>query len=287
MTDKELKKLSRLELLEILLEQSKENEQLRLDNELYRQENESLQKQSTTANVDPDVLSSFSQVAEKIDSSLYETRKATQSYIDRLAFLAEYAQKNVVIKSEAVQLAEKTQQQKKRQARLEVTDERIRPEVEEISVAETASVRPLAKSKPVKKVETSVPAVEEVKLQKNENPLVAAPAVQPAPLKQSFVPVGTYPVMSVPVYQPVPVYYPPVASAPAQSPATPVSKVDRREENGVTVRHLQKKSSAPSQEDAENKRLISALVDFYFKNTQMLELLPEELKKEIINRFKR
>jgi len=276
MTDKELKKLSRLELLEILLEQSKENEQLRRDNEVYRQENETLQKQSTTANVDPTVLSSFSQVAEKIDSSLSETRKATQSYIDRLAVLAEYAQKNVVLS------------EKKREARLAVTDEKLHPDVEEITVAETVSVRPLAKSKPVKKVETPVNEAEDVKPSKNENPPVAAPAVQPAPPpQQSFVPAGAYPVMSAPVFQPVPVYYPPVAAAPVQSPVVPKSRTDIREENGVTVRHLQKKSKAPTQEDVENKALVCALVDFYFKNTQMLELLPEGIKKEIINRFKR
>ena len=294
MTDKELKKLSRLKLLELLLEQSKENEQLRQDNEAYRRENESLQNQPVMpAAVDPGMLTNFSEFAEKIDSSLSETRKATQSYINRLAVLAEYAEKSVASASAS--------QKKARSSELRVTDEAILPEVEDVT-AESINVKPLAKSKPVKKVETK-PVETETKPSEAVFPDVAADkgapvraeaAAQGAPAPQAvpqppFVPMGSYPVMGAPIYQPVPVYYPAPVPVPSANAVKASSKqVERIEENGVTVRPLQKKKKAelPTREDVDAK-LLSAIVEFYFGRPELLELLPEEIKKQIIIRFKR
>lgn len=294
MTDKELKKLSRLKLLELLLEQSKENEQLRQDNEAYRRENESLQNQPVMpAAVDPGMLTNFSEFAEKIDSSLSETRKATQSYINRLAVLAEYAEKSVASASAT--------QKKARSSELRVTDEAILPEVEEVTAA-SINVKPLAKSKPVKKVETkpvetetkpSEAAFSDVAADKGA-PVRAEAAAQSAPAPQAvpqppFVPMGSYPVMGAPIYQPVPVYYPAPVPVPSANAVKSSSKqVERIEENGVTVRPLQKKKKAelPTREDVDAK-LLSAIVEFYFGRPELLELLPEEIKKQIIIRFKR
>lgn len=294
MTDKELKKLSRLKLLELLLEQSKENEQLRQDNEAYRRENESLQNQpAMPAAVDPGMLTNFSEFAEKIDSSLSETRKATQSYINRLAVLAEYAEKSVASASAT--------QKKARNSELRVTDEAILPEVEDVTAA-SINVKPLAKSKPVKKVETK-PVETETKPSEAAFPDAAADkgapvraeaAAQSAPAPQAvpqppFVPMGSYPVMGAPIYQPVPVYYPAPVPVPSANAVKSSSKqVERIEENGVTVRPLQKKKKAelPTREDVDAK-LLSAIVEFYFGRPELLELLPEEIKKQIIIRFKR
>jgi|GEM_PF-5634621 len=295
MTDKELKKLSRLKLLELLLEQSKENEQLRQDNEAYRRENESLQNQPVMpAAVDPGMLTNFSEFAEKIDSSLSETRKATQSYINRLAMLAEYAEKSVASASAT--------QKKARSSELKVTDEAILPEVEEVTAA-SINVKPLAKSKPVKKVETkpveaetkpSEAAFPDAASDKGAAPVRAEAAAQGASVPQTvpqppFVPVGSYPVIGAPIYQPVPVYYPAPVPVPSANAVKSSSKqVERIEENGVTVRPLQKKKKAelPTREDVDAK-LLSAIVEFYFGRPELLELLPEEIKKQIIIRFKR
>ncbi len=287
MTDKELKKLSRLKLLELLLEQSKENEQLRQDNEAYRQENELLQSQpASPAAVDPAMFTGFSEFAARIDSSLSETRRATQSYIDRLAFLAESAEKSVARASASAKKAEA--------ARLKVTDEAVLPEVEEVT-ATSITVKPLAKSRPVKKVETKATeatlqatAPSEAAERKTAT-VPSGPEVPPMP-QPTYMPVTGYPVMGAPMYQPVPVYYPAPMPAPVVSvPKAPSRQADRREENGVTVRHLPKKKKAeePSFEENEDSKLISALVEFYFNNADMLEGLPEEIKKQITIRFKR
>lgn len=286
MTDKELKKLSRLQLLELLLEQSKENEQLRQDNEAYRLQ-ESAQPVAT-ANFDPAVFAGFSEFAEKIDSSLTETRKATQSYIERLAYLAEFAEKSVVGASAD---AAPSVKKKTGSASFNVTDEEIAPEPQKIIVP--VPVKPLAKSRPVKKLD--VKAAEVVPA----DAAVIEPAVQniaPSPVEaegvvmpqQGFVPVGAYPVMGAPVYPPVPMYYPAPAPVSVPIPApVPKASVERREENGVTVRPLSKKKTEPAKAENKDSELVDALADFYFENQQMLEMLPEELKKQIVTRFKR
>lgn len=285
MTDKELKKLSRLQLLELLLEQSKENEQLRQDNEAYRLQ-ESAQPVAT-ANFDPAVFAGFSEFAEKIDSSLTETRKATQSYIERLAYLAEFAEKSVVGASAD---AAPSVKKKTGSASFNVTDEEIAPEPQKIIVP--VPVKPLAKSKPVKKLDVKAaevvpadaaviePAVQNIAPSAAEAEGVVMP-------QQGFVPVGAYPVMGAPVYPPVPMYYPAPVSVPMPAPV-PKAAVERREENGVTVRPLsKKKKTEPAKAENKDSKLVDALADFYFENQQMLEMLPEELKKQIVTRFKR
>lgn len=279
MTDKELKKLSRLQLLELLLEQSKENEQLRQDNENYRQENENLQNRApvASANVDPAMLSSFSEVAEKIDSSLSETRKATQNYINRLAMLAEYAERSMSAKSGSYPAPTP---KKVKASSLSVTDEAVLPEVEEASVSSEISVKPLAKSRPVKKLEA---AKEEADTEKLNAPVKEQNVNQP-----QFVPMGGYPVMSAPVFQPMPVYYP----VPTPPPAPVVPKeakrsAEIRSENGINVRQLSKMRKEEPVAANEDTELVSALADFYFENPLMLEMLPENIRKQIINRFKR
>lgn len=289
MTDKELKKLSRLQLLELLLEQSKENEQLRQDNEAYRLQ-ESAQPVAT-ANFDPAVFAGFSEFAEKIDSSLSETRKATQSYIERLAYLAEFAEKSVV--GASVDAAPSVKK-KNGSASFNVTDEEIVPEPQKIIVP--VPVKPLAKSKSVKKLDVkaaepqAVPAdvaVTEAAVQNIAPSAVEADGVVMP--QQGFVPVGAYPVMGAPVYPPVPMYYPAPAPVSVPMPApVPKASVERREENGVTVRPLsKKKKTEPAKAENKDSELVDALADFYFENQQMLEMLPEELKKQIVTRFKR
>lgn len=188
MTDKELRKLSRLELLEILLEQSKENEQLRLENETLRQENELLQNNSRVG-VDEDVLKDFSRVAAMIESSLGETRKVTKDYITHLTHLAHSVQSNIAA------------------AKINEPERAVRREVAE------------------------------------------APQIAVTPVK-----------------------------APAQTPVTVVK-----------VTHLPRKQSAAQPDPAteSDRRFIKELVDFYFANVNLLDLLTPELKREFINRFKR
>lgn len=287
MTDKELKKLSRLELLELLLEQSRENEQLRQDNEVYRQENEVLHSQPVVpSSFDPSMFIGFSEFAKRIDSSLTETRRATQSYIDRLAVLAESAEKSVA----------KAASKKPESTSLEVTEEAILPEVEEVSVTSPVTVKPLSKAKPVKKVDTkavsSVSSVQQPSSgSKAERHVTPQTEPEAPPMAQSvYMPMGAYPIISAPVYQPVPVYYPTPVPAPVVStPKATAKLIERREENGVTVRPLtrNKKEEKPLPSENEDSRLVSALVEFYFENPDMLEGLSEEIKKQIIIRFKR
>lgn len=77
MTDKELKKLSRLELLEILLEESKENERLRT--ELQKKSDEYAISQS---------IKNLSSIADKMTSSL-ETIDAIAPYLQKIAITNE------------------------------------------------------------------------------------------------------------------------------------------------------------------------------------------------------
>ena len=272
MTDKELKKLSRLQLLELLLEQSKENEQLRQDNESYRQQQEAAQGQpAVPVGFDPTVLAGFSEFAEKIDSSLSETRRATQSYIERLSMLAEFAEKSVAGAAPA--------SGKKRAAEIAVTDE-------DVSAVAQISVKPLKKAKPVKKLEavSETPAVPDESASVKDKEAASVP-------QGHYMPVGGYPVMGAPIYQPVPVYYPVPAPAPVPvAPTAPTeakSSPERRSENGVTVRQLSKKKKEEPATANEDTQLVSALADFYFENPQMLEALPEDIRKKIITRFKR
>ena len=273
MTDKEIKKLSRLQLLELLLEQSKENEQLRQDNEAYRQRQESTQAQpEASVSFDPTVLAGFSEFAQKIDSSLSETRRATQSYIERLSVLAEFAEKSVTGTS-AVPPARKTGP-----AAIAVTDENV-SEVEQIPV------KPLKKAKPVKKLEIATDKGETADISGDTSN--AADGETVSTVSPAYVPAGTYPIMGAPVYQPVPVYYPvpaPVASVPVQAK----SSAERRSENGITVRQLsKKKKEEQSSAMNEDTQLVAEIVKFCFENPKLLEILPEDIRKKIITRFKR
>lgn len=276
MTDKELKKLSRLQLLELLLEQSKENEQLRQDNEAYRREQESVQGQNvSSAAFDPTAFAGFTEFAEKIDSSLSETRRATQSYIERLSVLAEFAEKSVV----GAVPADMPPVRKTGDSTIKVTDE-------DVGTVMSVPVKPLKKSKPVKNSEVSADKPEAASgteaAQQADNEAVTAQ-------QAAYVPMGGYPVMGAPIYQPVPVYYPvPAPVAVPSSSAQAKFSAERRSENGVTVRQLSKRkkeeASAVSNEDAE---LLSAIVKFCFGNPQLMEMLPESIRKQIITRFKR
>ncbi len=60
MTDKELRKLSRLELLELLLEESKENEQLR----------ETLSAKPAGGEIDPSVFAGMEKVATRLEDAI-------------------------------------------------------------------------------------------------------------------------------------------------------------------------------------------------------------------------
>ena len=84
MTDQELRKLSRADLLELLLEQSKENERLR---EQLRQAEERLADRK----IEIETAGSIAQAALQLNGVFEAAQKAADQYLENIQRLAEEA----------------------------------------------------------------------------------------------------------------------------------------------------------------------------------------------------
>lgn len=96
MTTKELKRLSRMELLQILLRQTQETERLKEENAELKQQLESRKLQLAEAG-------NIAEAALKVNRVMEAAQAAAQQYLDNLRELGETAQTNVQ------ELEEKTQ----------------------------------------------------------------------------------------------------------------------------------------------------------------------------------